>query len=156
MTEYKSLRAQILEAILATLKAVTTANGWQVTLKRVEIMRRSGLTNLEYPFTIIIPDGESKDLTPNQLYNCELTLAIETMILENVGNKLALQCDKVLTDIEKALLADPQISGLAENSTIVSNDFYFSETSEPFGIVTTKLLIQYRHQFDDPSKNIIS
>ncbi len=144
----KSVRERILEQRVETIKAVTTAGGYEVDVKAVDRHRRTPYQQHELPAVNLWEGREIKQPGPAGLTTCFLPLVLEITVLGTA--ELAELSNQVMAAVMKAILADPTCGGLAIDTEEGNNEPFIGEESETRGGVRIGLKIEYRHRQDDP------
>lgn len=138
-----TIRDQILDNIVTTLKGITVAQGYQSDMGHVhrEVEIVSDVKRFPACFPI------ASDETPQQsdtdaLMNAEWQIGLLLYVKERTN--LSKECEKVVGDVRKAILTDETRGGLAIWTTIdkIRN---ISTWLKPIGIYEFDMTIQYRY-----------
>lgn len=148
-----TIRENILNNVLTTLQGVTTGNGFNNTLGRVERwnMHANALAG-GLPAVFISVGSETKQPEPNPLMSCELDVVLYLFIVQAEGDSDPTDqvVNSLFGDIEKALAADFSRGGYAIDSLVTSADPFEGVEGQPFAGLIIHLMVRYQHRQDDP------
>ncbi len=126
-----SLRQQIINAVDARLKTITTANSYETDLGRnVFEHRTTALGDSELPginFRDVGCDVSQEDVAIGQ-HGYELTMEAEIVV--KAGATSAIQIRKMIADVIKAIGVDPRWGNLAVRTTPLSDGLKFDQSEK--------------------------
>jgi hypothetical protein len=129
--------AQIDANLIATLKTITTGNGYNTSIGTVERLRSELSINNRYPFCLVIQlepelQDEMEALRDDKLNYVIWYLDSINDKEETADTEFTYWLRNVHADIIKALKIDPSRGGLAQNTTIPHHGFgLFGDDFEP-------------------------
>lgn len=149
-----SIREQIVLGLVAAIRGVTAAAGYEVEIRTVDRVRRTGYQGHEYPAVNVMEGPELKQAGPASLTSCFLTVSLEISVWEQTN--LASAANKAMAAVMKAVLADRTLGGLAIDLDETGNKMFLDETdpTRPIGGFRVELSIEYRHAENDPYRPI--
>jgi len=105
------IREQIMALVKTKLETITTANGYNTVVQRVERMTITPISNSELPAIYIYEEQETVEadggIVNLGLYSNTLAVTLECWIKDRTAEK-ATQLNKVLEDVVKSMQADTQ------------------------------------------------
>ena len=145
-----SIREKIMANVETTLEGITTAAGYNSTIQRVYRIRLAGLNIQEFPSIVVIPGREINAEEPVDRYTERLSFVLECWLKEASKDDIATQVNKLVADVQKALLVDYTRGGMAINTKLLGNEPFYNDVNAPYGGVDIEIEIHYRHQYSDP------
>jgi len=157
MMPNKTVKEQILEDLEKSLKGIKRINGFDNNIEVVERWDQRGNDKSTIPCLFIHTGNETKENRPSFVTGCTLTAHLDLWTIHDKA-KYPGSTDELLNsfayDIEKAVMADIQRSGLAERTTVSDIDLFETVEGQPYAGVITTLEIKYRHKTGDPKTQI--
>ena len=147
-----SIREQIVDNVVSTLEGITTDNGYDVTIRRVERTLMLPTGQVSYPIAFVIEESEEKTISP-QGFNTS-ALRVRIAVATRVHGEEAQEMNSLLASIEKALLVDAQRSALAIDTKVVGNVLNYPVSDSPWWASDVLVDITYRHAYGDPYSSI--
>lgn len=148
-----SVREQILDEIVTVLSAVSVAGGYDHDFAgRVQRFRQEGQTFADPPQLVVTLGQESKELGPNDRFECTLTALVDIVhgdATETADDAWTI-VDAVVTDVERALAAAGQLGGLVYEAAVEAVQPFPLEEGQPFIGAQVEYVVRYRHAWDDP------
>lgn len=147
-----SIGRRIDQNVVATLAAITVANGYQTDVLAV----LEGLITPDgqpTPFLCVHrPEPETYEELAYPLITRMRTYRIFGCVQaqEGAGHGREAEIEKLLADLEKALLADRTRGGLAVDTRLLSNQVWTDEPGEPWNEVQLAVRVHYRTKRGDP------
>lgn len=146
-------REQVIAQIETALAAISTANGYTADFS-VQRRQQRGQT-VKDPVLVIVPAGEAKTPEGNRFYQCSLTvLVIVQFVHEAVDPDHLETTDEIINrmvgDVERALMADSQLGGLADTFFLEAVDEFQEEEGQAFVGAVVRTRVDYFHRFADP------
>ncbi len=151
-----TMREQILEAIKTQLETISIANGYVNDIDNVQRWNQRGNPVEPSPCIIIAAGEEQKAPSPNPLYTCELPVFIDVWMCQEEDDATAtdITLSSLLGDVEKCLMVDPSLGGLATEVTLRGNAPFEGIEGSPNAGIVVILQVQYQHRVTDPSAAI--
>lgn len=149
-----TVRENILVALEALLKTITTTNGYVNTITNVERWRMKGNPTVVTPTLIIFAGPESKTPGPDPMMTCEMSVELDLWIRQETTDTVYTDTvlNSLLGDIEKALMSDHTLGGNTQDINVVDIlPFQTTEGNIQSGLVI-ELKIHYRHIRTDPTQ----
>ena len=148
------IRLRALDALIANLRAITTANGYHHDVRAVHLLQgEQVVTGSVMPVVIVAPETETEDLrlTCDQV-QMELTLGIYCALRVVPGaQKLSLnELEWLISDVKRAIDQDYQLGGLV---TVIepTNVEVFDIADEAIAGARVSARMLYRHRVGDPA-----
>lgn len=145
-----SIRERIVAALIDTCQGVTKAAGYEIDVRTVSRVRRTGYQAHEYTAVNLLEGEERKEAGPAGLTTCYLPIVLEIAVWD--ADDLAKAAGQAMAAVMKALLIDRQLGGLAVDLDEKGNKMYLDETdpARPIGGFRVELLLEYRHAENNP------
>ena len=148
-----SVRENILDNIETTLQGITVANGYNYTFtaETVQRWKQHGNNFVDVPCIVINAAPEEKAPGPDPYLTCRLTVHIDvwTRQIESDNTPTDKIINKLLADVEKALMADHTRGGSARETNLVGNVPFEAVDGSHVGIIVD-IEIVYQHLRTNP------
>ncbi len=148
-----SIRERIVQDVVSTLEGIRVSNGFDLDVQSVLRARLPGVKVQEFPTILVVEQSETKDqpATPGGLlgkWAASLSVALICWVRHE---EMAREANRLLANVEKALMADLTRGGLAVLTNLVSNEMFVTEDIEaPKAGITVVIEVRYRHAEQDP------
>lgn len=136
------IRKQIfkkLEEILGAVESLNTAKLGSYELR-----------NVDRPAIGILPDEETTEHLPDDIYLESLRVAIR-VVVDEAGDQAGYELEDVLGDVHRALFADRKLGGLADDTVKVGIKWLFLDQVYPRAGADLNVLITYQTEETDPA-----
>lgn len=149
-TPPESIRERILANCATSLLAINGTGNYHHALSAVERGKAvpEDLQNL--PVAFIEEGDETYSQDTNLLLTRSLPITVEAWFRSEHGD-LPTQSNRMLADLERALLVDPLRGRLAQETTLVGNSTVRDESPGVLGSVRLQLEVQYHTLRRDPA-----
>jgi len=144
-------RELIVQDIVAALEKISIISGYNTDVASVQRFGNEVTEIIDRPFVAVRSvSGEQTNASVETVWLETLTVAIACFPDEPQGETpVDAHIDKLLHDVQKAVMVDPQRSGLA-NDTEYAGWEWFDEDEEDIGALLM-LNIDYYHSYEDPA-----
>ncbi len=139
-----TLREAILDQIAAELAAITVANGFEQTVKKVYRTGESTVTINEDPSLLMVDRGDTAARLVQFAYEMRLQLEIKTLTREYVTALKRQEVERLRADVIKRLMQDETHGGYAVATFVQGTDTRLPEVNDPDGIALVTVEVQYR------------
>lgn len=147
-----SIRERIIDDIVTTLQTISVENGYRNDLPGgVSRFEQDGASVAAHPGVIVTMASESKESVNIDMMDCTLEVAVEVFAIDTgeIDDTTAGIVDSLTQDVEKALSADPQRSGLCTDSFVTTISPFGLVDGQPFVGVLLSYTARYRHDRKD-------
>lgn len=147
-----SVRERILQAVEAAAQAITTANGFDNSVRRTFRAGESTLQVPEWPAVLVIDGGDAK--TPQRLnagYGNILRVELKTLLNQPDATQRPIDVSSIQADVVRKMEEDVTWGGLAEQTRISVETSALHDVASPEGITLVTLLIKYRTVQNNPA-----
>lgn len=145
-----SIRETILAALKTALEAITTGNGYNLTIARVDRIRANPINHPQYPSINIWEQRGNAEIDPKGYIKHTLDVVLEVWS-ESGGVDLSQQINKHLADVEKKILSNPTFGVAAVIDTYYTGDEVLLTNGDPIQIGAYCFIqIMYRVNYGDP------
>lgn len=150
----ESRQQQVSLALKTALEAITTGNGYFNNVSDVTTSYRSFLDGNEGFHITIVQGAAKKSQGPlNKWKVMQSYEIVARMFVYTEADELQ-TLNRGIADIEKAVLVDTQLGGLACDTFLRGNDIMYAEAQDPIAIIKVDIEVHYRHSYLDPTTDV--
>lgn len=140
-----NIRQQIVDAIAASMKTISTSNGYSSTIKTVDVWLIRSLEESNLPAIVI---RDTSDALPDDGIGAgrrdhELTIFL---VAQFAGTSSLSQCRDLMSDMLAAIGTDPTLGGLAYDCSPLNTELIADEANKKVGFGQLILNVSYRSQ----------
>ncbi len=151
-----SVKERVIADIEEVLKRIKMSNGYDNNIESVQRWEQHGNDKAVLPFILIYTGSEQKEYMPSLVTRCKLSVVLELGFVHD-KTKYPGSTDQLMTsfanDIEKAVMADYQRSGLADNTVVSTVDPFPVSEGQSYSQALVTLEVVYKHLTGDPKTN---
>jgi len=151
-----SIREKILDNIKSTLEDIKASKGYYNTVASVQRWSQHGNNLVDVPCIIISSGPETKKPEPNPLYTCRWTVFIDAITRHDESSTEPTDrlINKMIADVEKALMVDITRGGYAMDTNLVNNVPFEAVEGQPNVGAVIEIDIVYQHKQSDPEEQL--
>lgn len=145
-----SIREQLFQEVVATLQAITIANGYDTTLATVTRGHLSPLESFALPFASVLPLDDTPEYVVGVL-NRSLNFTVRVWI-DDAPATAPTTLEALLADIQVALMADTTRSGLAQHTLEQGVQYLYTVSTERLAGADIRWECPFKTTFENPSQ----
>lgn len=150
-----SVREMIFQDIKSALQGISgpPSYNFRIDDKSVNVIHGTHGETYQEPYIYIYPASESVRMDSGEkgkTYKA-LSIQIEAWLKSEPKSEMNGAINKMLHDIEKALMIDPHRGGYAIDTRMVSNDVFIESIGSPRCGLVVSIEVDYQHWYNDPT-----
>lgn len=146
-----SIRETILAALKTQLQTITVANGYNLTINRVDRIRSNPINHPQYPSINVWEQRRDAEIDPKGYQKNTLDLVLEVWS-EAGGEDLSQKINQHIADVEKCVLDDPTLGLDSVIDTYYTGDEVLLTNGDEIQIGAYCFIkIMYRTNYGDPN-----
>ena len=148
-----SIRELIVVNIDTVMAAISVGTGYNYTIVKTYRTRAVGVNIDQYPSIIVVDHDEEYQPNLMGIYEKTMNVSVEGWIQEYDNLLLSPAANRILHDMEKAIMADRTRGGYAKDTVMLSSTPFIEEPGKPYGGARLELAVRYRVSETDPTAN---
>ena len=144
----------VTQALKTALETIATGSGYFYDVNTVSTSFRSLLEGSDGIDLTIVQGPAKKSQGPLNKWKVlqEYEIIARVHVYSEADGTQYL--NRVIADIEKAVLVDTQLGGVACDTFLRGNEILYTEHTDPISIVKVDITVHFRHSYLDPTTDV--